>query len=114
MPNYGVIVMPQIPSQKGRYGYYVYPMDNFAQGLFIDVTDFTKIREFREKFNFGDEAPVSNVFLTQPPDDKEAFQNDLKNAFPNVRIYGGSKDESMGITHIIKDEEKIELFGDKI
>ena len=106
--------MPQIPSQKGRYGYYVYPMDNFAQGLFIDVTDFTKIREFREKFNFGDEAPVSNVFLTQPPDDKEAFQNDLKNAFPNVRIYGGSKDESMGITHIIKDEEKIELFGDKI
>ena len=50
MPNFGVIVFPLVEHQKGRYGYYVYPMDNFGTGIFIDVTDYNIIKEFREKF----------------------------------------------------------------
>jgi len=105
MPNYGVIVMPLSENQKCRYGYYVYPMDNFAQGLFIDVTDFSKIKQFREKFNFGEEAPVTGVFLTQKHDTIDEFLEEIKSAFPAVRIYGGAKDEeSSGYTDIIEDE----------
>ena len=44
MSNYNVIVigMPQ-----NKYGYYLYPPDDFRQGIYIDIMSLQRLMDFR-------------------------------------------------------------------
>ena len=73
-------------------------MDNFDEGIFIDVPDFEEIslfrRKFRFKFNDLEESEIKNVFFTHPFENLQKFNKDIKEVFDEVQIIGDNPPQS--------------------
>lgn len=95
-----------IPVNSDNYCYYCYK-DDFNEGFFIDVSDAGKVIEFANTMGFT----PKHLMTTHKHWDHSAGNAEMSQNFPDLKIYGGVKDEIPCCTDPVSDGDVLCIGG---